>query len=198
MAGGRSRRMGRDKAFLTLGGKPFVSVISLEMSGLTDDVLVVIGRKRARQFRRVLDRRVRIVRDEYKLDNPMGGMLSACGKARHRYLGVLADDMPLAKSGVILSLYRAAHGHSAAIPRWENGDLEPLCAVYRVREAERAGLGALEEGKIGGRSLISYLPDAIYVPVESLRAVDPGLSSLTNVNSREDMARLVRIKGAGR
>lgn len=193
LAGGQSKRMGRDKAFLTLGGRSFISRISDEMCTLTKDMFVVIGKKQTNEFRKALGRRATIIGDEYDLKNPMGGILSACKVVRTEYVAFLACDMPLVKSAVVLSLYRAAQGHSAAIPIWPNGFLEPLCAVYNVREAERAGLDALREGSVGAWSLISHLVDASYVRVESLRIVDHYLDSFININSVKDFKDLSRV-----
>lgn len=190
LAGGKSSRMGEDKAFLNFGGRPFVSRIFEEMRRLTDDVLVVIGNKDERRFRDALGRGARIIQDTYNLNSPLGGMLSACDVIDSKYAAFLASDMPLVRHQVVRFLHSAARGHSCAIPMWENGDLEPLCAVYNVEEVKREGLDLLEIGEVKCKALISRLRDVKYVPVKRIRSLDPDLGSLTNVNSGKDLASL--------
>jgi molybdopterin-guanine dinucleotide biosynthesis protein A len=187
LAGGRSVRMGTDKAFLLYKGRPFVSVIADELLKVSSDVFVVVGDKDRSSFSKIVDPRAKVIADSYALANPMGGMLSTFRLVSNEYAAFVACDTPLMKSEVVEFLHQAAKGHSAAIPRWDNGDIEPLCAVYNVHEAEAAGLKALSEGRVGGRYLISGLQDAVFVPVESLRRFDRDLAFLKNINYREDL-----------
>lgn len=186
LAGGKSQRMGADKAFLTLRGIPFVRMITEELRKISEDVTVVIGKKDRKGFESILASDIRIIEDEYHLGNPMGGMLSACKRVRESCCTFVGCDTPLLKAEVIKYLIGCSAGHSAALPIWETGDIEPLCAVYDVMETERAGLHALHDGKIGCKNLISYLRDPVYVEVNKLKPIDPMLVSFKNVNLRED------------
>ena len=186
LAGGQSSRMGRDKAFLALRGRPFIAMITDEMLKLSDDVLVMIGDKRAEGFRAVLDGRVRVAPDGTFLTNPMGGMLSAFPLLAHGYAAFLACDTPFVRAGVVEYLGRSAMGHDAAVPRWEDGRIEPLCAVYSVAKAKEAGAKALAGSRWGCRELIGFLNDVSYIDVGALRSIDPALVSFRNVNSPEE------------
>lgn len=193
LAGGKSSRMGEDKAFLTLRGVPFVRMITDELKKTAGDVSVVIGKKERKRFESVVDSDIRIISDKYDLGNPMGGMLSACEQVRESYCAFVGCDTPLLKAGVIEYLARRAIGHSAALPIWETGDIEPLCSIYDVKETERAGLQALQAGKIGCKNLISYLGDPVYVEVNTLKPMDPTLVSFNNINLREDYEELKNL-----
>jgi len=186
LAGGKSRRMGTDKAFLLYRGSPFVTMITDEMLKTSDDVLVVVGRKDSREFSSILDPSVRVLNDTYDLENPMGGMLSAFRSVKNSYVAFLACDTPFVRAGVIEFLHRAAVGRTAAVPLWEDGRIEPLCAVYDVARAEAAGLKALAENSLGCRYLIRHLEGVNYIKVEDLRRLDPDLVSLRNVNTRAE------------
>jgi len=186
LAGGLSKRMGTDKAFLEYRGRPFVSVIAEEMFKVSSEVLVVIGRKEESKFRSVLDKRAKVINDSYDFVNPMAGMLSAFPRVSKDYVAFVGCDAPLMKASVIEFLHRAAIGHSGAVPRWENGQIEPLCAVYNASQAEKAGLEALARREVGCSYLIALLKDVNYVQVEGLRRFDPNLAFLRNVNFRED------------
>ncbi len=186
--------MGVDKAFLQYKGHSFVSLITEEMSKVSADVILSIGNKKREKFESVLNPSILITNDVYNLDNPMGGILSAIPLARNSYAAIIACDTPLIKSEVIKLLYGSALGHSAAVPVWENNNIEPLCAVYDLVETSKAAREALKLRKIGPRNIISLLPDVSYVKVSEIRKHDPGLLSLFNVNSQEDFLALEQYK----
>jgi molybdopterin-guanine dinucleotide biosynthesis protein A len=74
LAGGKSSRMGTDKAFLHYAGKTFISLITDKLLKITDDVVVAIGRKDKRDFEPLLrDGRIRIMNDTHYLENPYRG-----------------------------------------------------------------------------------------------------------------------------
>ncbi len=182
---------GKDKAFLGISGRPFVSRIVEEMSGISEALFVVIGKKDPGPFREMLGSSAIIMNDDYDLADPTGGILTALDHASNEYAAVIACDLPLVKRGVIELLFAWAQGHSAAIPAWDGGKLEPLCAVYRVEDAKRAIRRAMWEGKVGPRNMISFLEDARLVPETELRTADPSLESFFNVNTDEDLRALV-------
>lgn len=196
LAGGRSQRMGFDKAFLEYEGMTFIERITEEMLKISNEILVVIGHKKREEFESVLADRVIIINDEYEIDNPVGGILSACGYLSSPYAAFLACDLPLLKMGVIRFLYESALTHSAAIPMWENGDIEPLCAVYSVHEVETAGREAIRRQKIGCRNLISFLSDVRYVSTSVLRGYDPELLSFLNINDKVAYEQLRKLRGS--
>jgi molybdopterin-guanine dinucleotide biosynthesis protein A len=187
LAGGKAQRMRSDKAFLSYRGKSFVRTITDEMLKISDDVVVVIGKKDASQFATIMDKRVKILNDAYCIENPMGGMLSACDHLRNKYAAFVACDTPMMKAEVIRYVGDRAIGHSAAVPIWGNGDMEPLCSVYNVNETKEAGVQALSKAKIGCRHLLSFMKDVKYVSVEEIKKVDPDLVSLRNINTVHDL-----------
>jgi molybdopterin-guanine dinucleotide biosynthesis protein A len=70
-----------------------------------------------------------------------------------------------------------------AIPQWNEQMVEPLHAVYR----RTALLNYLESHtSLSLRSMIQTL-NARYIPVDDLRAFDPGLRTFTNINKLEDL-----------
>ncbi|MHB2037392.1 MAG: molybdenum cofactor guanylyltransferase [Nitrososphaerales archaeon] len=193
LAGGKSMRMGSDKAFLKFNGRPFIAVMVEELSKISDDILVVIGNKPIPKFKRILSPTIRVMKDNYDLRSPASGILTALDHVRHPSTAILACDNPLLKADVIDFLRRCSIDNSAAVPIWPNGDIEPLCSVYNVREAKKALSSATKKfGKIGPRHIISEMKDVNYVEVSKLRPYDKNLESLVNVNSRRDYSRLLK------
>lgn len=208
LAGGKSRRMGSDKAFLLYKARPFVSIIAQEMSKISNEIIVPIGKKDRRKFESILrDDHTLIINDEYDLATPLSGMLTALNYATNPYAAVIACDLPLVKSEIISLLYKRACNHSGAVPRWpehsaprgQDGKsrIEPLCAVYNASQARQATWEALKRGKVGCRHMVSMLADVRYVDVTELEVLDEELDSLTNINTLDDYFLLRLRKNRG-
>lgn len=195
LAGGKSKRMGTDKAFLRYSGHTFISLITEQLLRISDDLVVAIGKKDRRTFESelVADKRLLLINDDPYIDNPLGGMLSAFGRVKNEYAFVTACDSPLPKLDVAKYLYNVARSHSAAVPVWEEDDVltsEPLIAVYNVEQTKTAILHAMKRNMMGCKRILSLLTDTKYVSVKDLRNFDPTLTSLLNINIRQDYHRL--------
>ncbi len=200
LAGGRSSRMGTDKSFLRLGEREFINSIAAEALKLSSDVTITIGRKSPHEFSAALDRRVKIVEDDVDIGSPLGGMLTGFNHVHAEYAAVIACDLPMVRSSVVERLFTAARGHDAAVPIWDAGDpmtTEPLCAVYRVGPAREVIQNSLREGNRACRRVVLALSDVNFVPVSELKSRDPELTSLRNINTREQYARLLDEWGKG-
>lgn len=187
LAGGKSIRMGTDKAFLKLNGRPFVSILAEEFTNLSDDIIVVIGRKEIREFKDILDSSIRIMRDHYDYGSPVSGIATGLNYVKHSSTAIVACDLPLLKCGVIDLLYHKSIGHSASVPIWPRGDIEPLRAVYNVHKTRIALDKALQkDSSLGPRHIICEMKDVNFVKVSELKPYDRELKSLFNVNSQRD------------
>lgn len=187
--------MGTDKAFLKFGERSFISIIVDKALEISNDVVLAVGAgSREASFRHFLTDGVRIVCDLYNTESPVSGILSAFENITNDYSVVVACDMPLLEGNVLSALHEKAVNHDAAVPIWENGDIEPLGAVYRVATAREIALSSLKNGPIGPRNLVLKLPDVRYVKVSELRRFDRNLVSFTNVNTEEEYEELTRVK----
>jgi molybdopterin-guanine dinucleotide biosynthesis protein A len=130
VAGGRSRRMGRDKALLPWGDTDLLGYALARLSVLTDDVRVLAGPEP-----RYSGRGVAVETDPVADRGPMGGLLAALESARGRPALLLGVDLPLVPPGLLARLLVLAQDADAAVPVLPRGP-EPLCAVY--------GAGCLE------------------------------------------------------
>ncbi|MGC8558119.1 MAG: molybdenum cofactor guanylyltransferase [Nitrososphaeria archaeon] len=185
LAGGRSSRMGIDKAFLRFNGRPFVQVIAEKLSSFSDDVMVIVGRKDPGPFRAVLPQKVRILMDSVYTMSPIGGIMTAAMNSHHGYFAVIATDMPLIDVEVIKRLRALADGHSAVVPVLK-GKMEPLCSVYSSDALKTVDINDVK----AVRDMVNLLPDAVFVDAEGFREIDPELSSFRNVNTTEDYLKL--------
>lgn len=184
--------MGREKAFLSYDGQPFVSAIAGQLSMVSDDIVVVVGDKEPSDFGPLFGERVRVCKDDRYLTNPLGGILTGLGLVRYPHSAIVGCDTPLLRAEVIECLYEEMGDHVAAVPVWEEDEImtmEPLCGVYSVVEARKAATKALESDASLKR-MVTLMGDVQFVDVSRLRLVDPSLDSLVDINTPEEYARL--------
>ncbi len=187
--------MGSEKAFLQHEGKAFITLITSEMSKVSDDLIVMTGEKDEAKFERLLGGGVRIYKDTRYLSHPLGGILSGLEHARRSRAVVVGCDTPLLKAAVVDYLLHAIGSHAAAVPIWDVNDketTEPLCSVYSVPETAKAAALAIGGDRRTVRQMVALIGDVRYVEVSELRSVDPSLASFVDVNTPSQYASLGR------
>jgi molybdenum cofactor guanylyltransferase len=180
LAGGKSRRMGRDKLPLMVGGKPLLDRVCFALASQCDEILVAGGYAPA-GARQVPDLRP-------GRQGPLAGIETGLLAARHRAVFVAAGDMPFLTGDLVGYLLGLLSGDVQAVVPDLGGRVHPLCAAYG-REVRSAVSAALDRGTRSVRELLEALPGVRYVRQEELwRFGNPDLL-LTNVNSPEDLDR---------
>src|SRR3990170_8636218 len=120
LAGGQSRRMGRDKAFLPVGEKFMLQHIIDCLRPISDDIIVVTN-----HAWKVDGLRVQAVPDIVQEWGPLGGILSGLMASSSQYNLVVACDMPLLNRSVLTYIQVLRDGYDAVVPSVE-GMLHPL------------------------------------------------------------------------
>jgi len=185
LAGGRSVRMGVDKTLLAVDGEPLVSRVVGVVQAVCDHTVVVTNRPEA-LAEAGLPVNIRILADEVAYQGPLGGLATAMAAAEDEWVLAVAADMPHLEPGVIRALWEVREGVDVVLPVGEKGP-EPLLALYRVEACLPAARAALATGRRRIIAMIANLRVA-ELPLEALRAVDPDLRSLVNVNTPADLA----------
>lgn len=178
LAGGLSRRMGRDKGALTYGGATQIrrAVHLLERVGLEVEVSVRPGQSAVAAYAGF-----DLVEDEGGVAGPAAGLIAAWRGDPGRALLALAVDMPFVDESLIRELIAARNPAKLATAfTHADGALEPLCTIW-----EPAALARLaERGDSGNPSPRRLLESA---DVERLRPSEPG--RLASVNTPDDYRR---------
>jgi molybdenum cofactor guanylyltransferase len=183
LVGGKSRRMGVDKAFLEIEGTPlFVRVLRVFRG--TFERTILIGSPAERFACHGLP----VYPDIYP-GSALGGLYTGLVHAGTPYIFVSACDLPYPSSAVARNLASLRHGFDAVVPKGVDG-FEPLFAVYSTgcREPVRH---FLENGKLCIFDLYPEL-NVRYVLAEELTRLDGGERTFVNVNTPEDLARVTR------
>jgi len=190
--------MGQNKAFVLLKNKPLIYYVANAVLRIVDSVVVVIRREyEEKQYAKVLPRNVVVLKDAHPGQTPLIGIATAMNFLQKGYCVVLPCDAPFVKPRVLEQLFREANGHDAAIPRWLDGSIEPLQAVYKVDAALRAAEDALKCKELKNEAMIKRLKDVRYVSIDKLRQLDEQMLTFFNINTPEDLEKAHRVLGSG-
>ncbi len=179
VAGGRSRRMGRDKAWIAFDGRPLVARVADVLGSVADEVLVVANDARFETLG------LRVVPDRYPSGGALGGIATGVGAATSDVVLVAACDMPFLRPDMWRLLLDRSGDADVVIPR-VGAEYETLHALYTT-----ACLRPMERALEGGRlRVVSFFDDVRLRTIEEdeLRMVDPELRCFTNVNTPEELA----------
>jgi molybdopterin-guanine dinucleotide biosynthesis protein A len=196
LAGGASRRMGRDKAALAVDGETLAARAARRLLGVCTRVAVADGG-------RGLVPGLPSLRDAPG-PGPAAGILGAALAWPGHPLLVLACDLPRVSEALLRELARRrpsaqdgetddAGGPDWVVPRWERG-LEPLCALYRP-----AALAALAAAVQRGVAAPHRLAEAAGLRVrflegESLLQFGQPADLFLNLNTASDLERWRRLE----
>lgn len=124
LAGGKSTRMGRDKALVEVDGKPMLQHAIDVLRPQVKELIVIGDPRKYRRFD------VDIIPDDLEDLGPLGGIVTAMGQARYEHLLVMACDVPGVNAKLLEKLkYHFPMDGEALVPR--HGDfVEPLVAGY--------------------------------------------------------------------
>jgi molybdopterin-guanine dinucleotide biosynthesis protein A len=124
LAGGKSRRMGVDKALLKWREKNFLETILQTLSIFKNVFVSTAGDDR---YKSVVCMKAP---DIYPDIGPIGGIYSSLAACPDEYLFVTACDTPFLSAGLIEKICDAANGYQCCVAMEQNGLLHPLCGVY--------------------------------------------------------------------
>jgi molybdopterin-guanine dinucleotide biosynthesis protein A len=179
LAGGKSTRMGTDKAFVTLNGRTLLARLLEVVRSVTTDVRIVGDAAKFAAF-------APVVEDVFPACGPLGGIHAALRASTSELNLILAVDVPFVSFALLQFLMAQARnsGASVTVPRINQG-WQPLCAVYRREFADAA-----ERALRAGRYRIDALFDQVQVQVvaeEALEAAGFSSNIFRNLNTKEDL-----------
>lgn len=186
LAGGKSTRMGQDKAFLTLAGQTLLERTLARARAVAGEVRIVGDAAKFEKFGTV-------VGDVYRDRGPLGGIHAGLISSVTEWNLMLAVDVPFVETAFLAWLVNEARSEKAVVtvPR-ASGGLQPLCAVYGKSFAEVAQQ-ALEAGRNKIDPLFREVRARI---VEEEEIVQLGYSAemFRNLNTPEEWKRVVSSK----
>jgi len=179
VAGGRSRRMGRDKALLPWHGKTLLDHAVERLAGLCGRIFVLCGREPRYQ-----DRGRPVIVDPVRDAGPLAGIVAGLRVLEDEPGLFLAVDLPQVPAALLGHLLDRAEGWDAVVPVSPGGP-EPLCAVYT-----RACLQPAEHRLAAGElKMTSFWGDVRVreVGLDELRRFGEPSLIFRNINSPRDL-----------
>lgn len=189
LAGGLSRRLGRNKALEPFEGEPLIRRVISRMDQVGDSVIVVVNDS-ARAVELDLPEGVSASIDRYPNKGSLGGILTGLLTAPTEWSAFCACDMPFVNTRLYRHLASLRDGYDAVVPVVE-GRPEPTHALY-----SRVCIGPIDERVSANVLKISAFFDDVkvrLVPEQEIRRFDPGLLSFFNVNTQEDLETALRL-----
>jgi molybdenum cofactor guanylyltransferase len=193
LAGGQSRRMGKPKAALTIGGEPLLGRVA-RLLLLAVPKVVVVGPPEV--CRLVPD--LAVLQDLHPQIGPLGGIETGLLSVTADLVVVVACDMPFINPDLVRAMLRYAQDNPEADvvalhsqERAGEGMMEHLHAVYR-RSCLTAVTSAIAGGSYALHGLFSQLRVQAF-PEALTRQLDPSGRSTLNANSPAEWDRVLTL-----
>jgi molybdopterin-guanine dinucleotide biosynthesis protein A len=177
LAGGKSRRMGRNKALLELAGKPVIERLVEQFRKTFAEVIVIANDT---QYGRFCDA---VFSDIYYEKGPLAGLHSALTHAANDWVFISACDSPFFNVGLFREMLPLRDKADAVICETEDG-LQPLTALY-----SRRCLPHIDNCLQQERLKVASFHDRIrlrVVPSEEIERLDSNARMFWNMNYPED------------
>ena len=187
-AGGRSSRMGEDKALKPFLGRPLIQRVIERMSPIADELIITTNRQEEYRF---LD--LRLVPDLKPGRGALGGLYTAIASASHPLVAVVACDMPFANASLLQAASRllVEEQVDVVIAKSDEG-YEPLHALYRRETCLPAIEAAIEADQW---KVVAWFPQVKVriLTLEELKNYDPSGLAFWNVNTPEEFSKAEEI-----
>jgi len=181
LAGGKSSRMGTDKALLEIDGTNFIGKIAGELNFFVEKFFAR-GNCEA-----VSVPGWRNIPDIYPECGPIGGLHAALKTCRSDALVCVTCDMPLITSELVRDLCdQMTEEYDAVILKETDGRIHPTCGIYR-----KSAVNVFEQQILDGNYRMMRVLDRLRVKYVT---IDPqtGSRQLKNINTPEDLRELKR------
>ncbi|HDR89616.1 MAG TPA: molybdenum cofactor guanylyltransferase [Bacteroidetes bacterium] len=158
LAGGKSSRMGTDKALLPWGKTSMLEHAANRLKPLCHEV-VISSNDRKHQIPGFA-----LIPDTEPGIGPLGGILSVMKRRNEEYFLVLSVDLPLVTSAILKHILSFRKSYSLVIPVNSNGMPQPTCACYH-RKLLPLMEQMMQQGANSLRPLIRH-PECFSLPVQ--------------------------------
>jgi molybdopterin-guanine dinucleotide biosynthesis protein A len=186
MAGGKSSRMGTDKAFVKVLGRPLIEDLVENLSGLGQEMILITNQPDGYRYLGLP-----LFSDVWPDKGALGGIYTALHHSTQPRTLCVACDMPFINRPLLEYLIALSVEGDAIVPRL-NGEAEPFRAVY----AREACLGPIRAALEANRMrIISFFPQVRvrWVEQPEVEQFDPRHLSFFNVNTPEDLIEARRL-----
>jgi molybdopterin-guanine dinucleotide biosynthesis protein A len=188
LAGGQSKRMGKDKAFLTLNGKTFLQIITEKLSKKCNEIILSVNKDEEIYREHLKEFNFKIVKDLNPYEGPLNGISSVYSYISNDFVFIATCDTPLINENLV-NFYLEKIGNYDAIVPVIDGKIQPLNTLY----TKNAVLKAKDlYGKV--KSLKGWIENlsVLFLNQNELEKIDKGLWSYKSINTPDQYEELLR------
>lgn len=181
LAGGKGTRIGANKAFLEIGGRPLIEAVLEKVKGIFDELFIVANDPHSYEYLKM-----EVFPDLIPDKSSLGGIYTALNKASFPQVFCIACDMPFIEPAFTRYMMEGASNYEVVIPRSPDG-LEPLHAIY-----SKSCLPCVERLlDVGDLKILHLFPEVRVKTLESeeIEPFDPHGMLFFNINNPEDLER---------
>ena len=182
LAGGKSLRLGRNKALETIQGKRLLEHVVDRLRPLASQLLIVASEE---QLTLPLPDQAKILVDVYADKGPLAGIYTGLLASEYSRSIVVGCDMPFLNTELLRFMAESSHGFDTVVPRLSQTMVEPLHAVYAKSCLDKIR-AQLEHNQLEAHALLNTL-HIRYIEREECQKFDPHLLSFLNVNNQSDL-----------
>lgn len=180
IAGGKSVRMGFDKAFMNINNLPCIELIVKKLKKHFSEIIIVTDEGNKYNFLKEI-----VAYDQYKNAGPLGGLHAGLKRSSSLYNYLIACDMPVISENMILYMKRLLSFQPDIIACENKEFIEPFHAVYSKNLIELIE----DQIKMGELSLFNLMKKSKtrVISHHTIRKVCKGDLVFTNLNTRQDL-----------
>lgn len=185
LAGGKSLRLGRDKAWEKVGGESLIQRVVNRLAPLSHELIVVIAPGQPEPALKA-DIDIKVTSDIYPGCGSIGGIYTGLTAASSFQSLVVACDMPFLVASLLRYMMEVSPGYDVVIPRADKG-LEPLHAIYS-KNCLAPIRDLIQQGRL---RIAEFFPQVAvrYLDTEEISRFDPEQLSFLNVNTPRELER---------
>jgi molybdopterin-guanine dinucleotide biosynthesis protein A len=196
LVGGRSSRLGTDKAFVELGGKTLMTrAVDVVREAVPESRITIVAGSSTQFAIQAIAADVPFIFDLHEGRGPVGGLHAALSYTETKWIFVLACDYPFVPPGLIRLLAdKVSDEFGAVVPEQSDGRLQPLCAFYNASEAREMVDDILSTPRVSPplHELVMRLNPRI-VKLDEYAHLSGAGDAFTNINTADDLERAKKM-----
>jgi molybdopterin-guanine dinucleotide biosynthesis protein A len=193
LAGGKSSRLGRNKALQVIDGKSLIQCVVDRLAILSTEIIIVTASGEAIPCYSTVE--IKTVADTYPGKGPLVGIYSGLISSSSSQAVAVGCDTPFLSVSLLKYMTQICSVYDVVVPRIKN-KLEPLCAVYS-KNCSVPIQRLLDQDELRIDKLFSMVK-VKYVEEGEINGFDPEHLSFFNINSQADLDRARKLAATKR
>jgi len=175
----------KNKSMLRLNGEHLIDIVRLKLKCVVGDNIIIAGPpEKYLSYKQV-------VPDLFSQKGPLAGIYSGLRASSSQYNLVVGCDMPFLEVKLLKYMTENVYSNDIVIPRYGDGYIEPLCAIYSKRCLETIERN-LAEHIFSVRAIFPRLK-VKFIEEEEIKKFDPKFYSFFNLNFKHDFRKAEEI-----